>query len=206
MHDNLSNTIKGSVTLARKNKQEFTLTASGFEYDKELSRVPIKVFPALQALIANQHDLIEIAKKYAPDKFIFLESHVAELSEVEETVAKAHAQYCARKEEAKRRREERENSMSNPGQFAEPTAFLPQRFDEPVAEDESLLDELAATLSPGLPSSRFTPGNPPPAKQEEIDVRRVAIGASIKALSNLLGRELTDEEISVIEKQVDTYL
>lgn len=192
--------------MARKNKQEFTLTASGFEYDKELSRVPVKVFPALQALIANQHDLIEIAKKYAPDKFIFLEAHMAELTEVEETVAKAHAKHCARKEEAKRKREERENSMSTTDESSEHTAFLQQRFDESEPEYGPSLDELAATLSPGLPSSKFTPRNPSPAKQEETDIRRIAIGASIKALSGLLGRELTDQEISMIEKQVDSYL
>lgn len=194
------------MKLARKKKPEPVLTASGFEYDKELSRVPIKVFPALQALIANQHDLIEIAQKYAPDKFIFLEAHMAELSEVEETLAKAHAKYCAKKEEAKRKREERVNSLGNPGEPVDHPVFSQQGFDGPLAEEESLLDELAATLSPGLPSSRSTPGESSPAKKEEADVRRIAIGASIKALSDLLGRELTEEEISIIEKKVDDYL
>lgn len=193
--------------MAKKNKQEFTLTASGFEYDKELSRVPVKVFPALQALIANQHDLMEVAKKYAPDKFIFLEAHLAELTEVEETLAKAHAKYCERKEEAKRKKEERENSIFSNDELSEHTDFSQQqRFDKSESEYGPSLDELAATLSPGLPSSKFTPRKPSPDKQEEVDVRRIAIGASIKALSGLLGRELTEQEISVIEKQVDAYL
>jgi len=45
-----------------------------------------------------------------------------------------------------------------------------------------------------------------PTKNEILDVRRIAIGASIKALTNVLSRELTDDEILAIEKQVDSYL
>lgn len=190
--------------MAKQKKNEFTLTASGFEYDKELSRVSIKVFPALQALIANQHDFIEITKKYAPEKFIFLEAHMAELNEVEETVAKAHAKLCTQKEESKIRRAEKENSKKNPDQPPWETIPIQQRFDEP--DPDSLLDKLAATMSPGLPSSKFIQEKPAPVKQEKTDIRRIAIGASINALSGLLGRELTEEEIAVIEKQVDAYL
>lgn len=189
----------------KKDKKEFTLTASGHEYDKELTRLPIKVFPALQALIANQHDLIEIAKKHAPDKYIFLEAHMAELTEVEETIAREHSKYYARKEEQKKKKQSKEKNLNNPPPFAGPEAYQ-QGYDEPLRETESLLDEIAATISPGLPSAGLpAPKNIPP-KREEIDVRRIAIGVSIKALSNFLQRELTDEEISVIEKQVDAYL
>ena len=190
--------------MAKQKKNEFTLTASGFEYDKELSRVSIKVFPALQALIANQHDFIEITKKYAPEKFIFLEAHLAELNEVEETVAKAHAKLCTQKEESKIRRAEKENSKKSPDQPPWETLPIQQRFDEP--DPDSLLDKLAATMSPGLPSSRIIQEKPASVKQEKMDIRRIAIGASINALSGLLGRELTEEEIAVIEKQVDAYL
>lgn len=189
--------------MTKQKKNEFTLTASGFEYDKELSRVSIKVFPALQALIANQHDFIEIAKKYAPDQFIFLEAHTAELNEVEETVAKAHAKHCAKKEELKIKKEEKENGSNNPVYPVETNSSFQQGYYEP---EPVSLDELAASISPGLPSAKFTQGKPAPVKQKEPDIRRIAIGASIKALSGLLGRELTGKEITVIEEQVDAYL
>lgn len=192
--------------MTKQKKNEFTLTASGFEYDKELSRVSIKVFPALQALIANQHDFIEITKKYAPEKFIFLEAHLAELNEVEETVAKAHAKLCAQKEESKIRRAEKENNKKSPDLPPWETIPIQQRFDEPGPDPDALLDKLAATMSPGLPSSKYTQERPVPVKQEKTDIRRIAIGASINALSGLLGRELTEAEIAVIEKQVDAYL
>jgi hypothetical protein len=60
-----------------KKKTDFSLTVSGFEYDKDLSRVPIKVFPALQALVANQYDLIKIIQEHVPEQSIFLESHLS---------------------------------------------------------------------------------------------------------------------------------
>ncbi|MCL6479044.1 MAG: hypothetical protein K6T65_11625 [Peptococcaceae bacterium] len=193
--------------MARQDQKDFTLTVSGYEYDKELSRVPIKVFPALQALIANQHDLIEVCQKHAPEKLFFLENHMSELNIVEETIAKEHARYCAKKEELKRKRQEKGKSAGGPSQPAG-TAELGQGFDEPLKDDESLLEELAAGLSPGLPSARLESSGkaPAPSRREEVDVRRIAIGASVKALSTLLGRQLTDREISVIEKQVDSYL
>ncbi|MFZ5632933.1 MAG: hypothetical protein ACOY40_08810 [Bacillota bacterium] len=194
--------------MARQDQKDFTLTVSGYEYDKELSRVPIKVFPALQALIANQHDLIEVCKKHAPEKLIFLENHISELNMVEETIAKEHARYCSKKEELKRKRQEKEKSAGSPFQPADTADLLGQGFDEPLKDDESLLDELAAGISPGLPSARLESSRkaPAPSRREEVDVRRIAIGASVKALSSLLGRQLTDQEISVIEKQVDSYL
>lgn len=183
------------------------MTVSGFEYDKELSRVPIKVFPALQALIANQHDLIQVFQKHVPEESIFLEAHVAELVDVEETIAKEHAKYCAKREEQKRKRVENRESINNAYQ-ANGIGSLQEGYDEPAMEHEALLDEIAAAVSPGLPSSRFTQAlaQTNPVKKAENDIRRIAVGASIKALSNLLGRNLTNQEISVIEKQVDSYL
>ena len=185
--------------MVRQGKNDFVLTTSGYEYDKELSRVSIKVIPALQALIANQHDLAEALMEHDPEKKIFLETHLAELSLVEETIAKAHAKYLAKKEEAKKSKQEKESS----DQGAPPS---PQGFTEPLKDNETLLEEMANSLSPGLPSAKFDDGRRLPELNGEKDVRRIAIGASIKALSNLLGRKLTNDEILVIEKQVDSYL
>lgn len=191
--------------MAKQEKKEFSLTASGYEYDKELTRVSVKVFPALQALIANQHDLIEVAKKYTPEKFIFIEGHLAELTEVEETIAKTHARHCVKREESKRKRQDKDKNLDPPVQDTGPAGPLLEEFNEPLVDAESHLDQLAAGISPGLPSARL-PERKAPARQEEMDVRRIAIGASIKALSNLLGRDLKDQEIAVIERQVDAYL
>lgn len=185
--------------MARQEKSIFVLSTSGYEYDKELAKVSIKIIPALQALITNQHDLTETLLKHVPDKKIFLETHLAELSIVEETIAKAYAKYRSKKEEAKKLRAEKESNSKTP-------TFSPEGFDEPLKETDTLLDERAAKLSPGLPSARFAAENRIIGANEEKDVRRIAIGASIKALSNLLGRELTNDEILVIEKQVDSYL
>jgi len=194
--------------LAKQGKKEFTLTASGYEYDKELSKISIKVFPALQALIANQHDLIEVFKIHAPEKSIFLEAHMAELIEVEETIAKEHAKYCAKREELKKKRQNKAKLTGDSYQpESEETSAVQQGYDEPVKDTEAILDEIANGISPGLPSARFaTAPKTAAAKPEEKDVRRIAIGASIKALSTLLGRELTEKELSVIESQVDSYV
>jgi hypothetical protein len=205
--------------MAKQKKKDFSLTVSGCEYDKELSRVPIKVYPALQAMIANQHDLIEVFQKYAPEKSIFLEAHRAELVDLEETIAKEHAKYCVRREEHKKKRQGNGNGPSEKDTNGEGpneegvlpkstmTGCLHEEYDEPLKKEEALLDEIAASISPGLPSSRYAPALSQTAfVKEEIDIRRIAVGASIKALSKLLGRLLTDQEIAVIEKQVDAYL
>lgn len=73
---------------------------------------------------------------------------------------------------------------------------------DPLAD----LDKMADKLSPGLPSAKYTYPSAPVEKKEDIDVRRVAIGASIKTLMDFLKRPLTEEEIQTIEKQVDSYL
>jgi len=186
-------------------KKEFTLTASGFEYDKELSRVPIKVFPALQALIANQHDLIEITGKYAPDKKIFLDGHRLELAEVEETVARAHAKYSQKKEEAKRKKEERDNGFDSAGEPPGASGLLIQHFIEPEPETGPFIDT-AVPADHGFNPPDFSPGKPHHPGNGDPDIKRIAVNASVKALSDFLGRRLTEEEIAVIEKQVETYL
>lgn len=183
--------------MSRQEKSIFTLTTSGYEYDKELAKVSIKVIPALQALIANQHDLAETLSS-VPEKRIFLETHFAELSIVEETIAKAHAKYRSKREEAKSLKQEKESNKILTGD--------PQEFNEQLKENDALLDDLAAKMSPGLPSSKFTTEKKIPILNEDKDVRRIAIGASVNALSNLLGRQLTEKEILLIEKQVDSYL
>lgn len=73
---------------------------------------------------------------------------------------------------------------------------------DPLAE----LDKMAANLSPGLPSAKYTTATAPVEKKVDVDVRRIAIGASVKALVDFLNRPLTEEEIQTIEKQVDSYL
>ena len=190
--------VKGSAELVRQEKNNFTLSTSGYEYDKELAKVSIKVSPALQALIANQHDLAETLLN-VPERKIFMETHLAELSIVEETIAKAYAKYRSKREEAKKTRQETEINSKI-------ATVSRQEFDEPLKEAETLLDEMAAKKSPGFPSAKFTSEKKIPLVNEENDIRRIAIGASIKALSNFLGRQLTENEILLIEKQVDSYL
>ncbi len=198
----------------KKKKTDFSLTVSGFEYDKELSRVPIKVFPALQALVANQYDLIKIIQEHVPEQSIFLETHLSELVEVEETIQKEYTKYCTKREEQRRKRQENAKNIKSAAQENgnSPVARGDDGTltDEPLTEEETVLDSLAAALSPGLPSAKFEKtsnfAQTSPEKKADYDVRRIAIGASIKALSNLLGRQLTGLEISVIEAQVDAYL
>lgn len=185
--------------MPKKVKKDYVLTTSGYEYDKELARVSIKVVPALQALINNQHDLLKVLLPNFPEMKIFLKNHLAELSVVEETIASAHAKYNLKKEEAKILRRKRESENAN-----QDTASLED--DEHIKDDGQLLDEQARKISPGLPSARFDTVMRNPTKNEILDVRRIAIGASIKALTNVLSRELTDDEILAIEKQVDSYL
>lgn len=203
--------------MAKPKKKESNLTYSGFEYDQELARVSIKVFPALQALIANQHELMDIAKKHGAKDLIFLEAHKADLNMVENTIAQAYGNFRTRKKEAQSRKEERKKLKAESIDTSENRGNLPVFDDEgtkphtgyqiePGMDAEAALDEIAAAVSPGLPSSRLAPRKPTVREEKAPDVRRIAIGASIKALSGFLGRELTEEEMLMIEKQVDAYL
>ena len=200
--------------MAKAKKKAPELTASGFNYDQDLSRVPIKVFPALQALIANQHDLIEIAQKYEPDKFIFLEAHKGELAEVEETISQIHSVFYDRKEKVKAKKaeekkaiaekQEEESSSSN---FVRNPEFGDFELAVEIKESEPpTLDDLADQMSPGLPSAKIEPRKAPLPTVEKPDVRRIALGASIKALSSLLNRTLMEEEITALEKELDSYI
>ncbi|MFA5385219.1 MAG: hypothetical protein WC364_11255 [Eubacteriales bacterium] len=185
--------------MPRNVKKDYVLTTSGFEYDKELGKVSIKVVPALQALINNQHDLLKVLLPNFPEMKIFLKNHLAELSVVEETIASAHAKYNLKKEEAKVLRQKRESGKINQD-------IASSGYEEHLKDNSQLLDEQSSKISPGLPSARFDTVKKNPVRDERLDVRRIAIGASIKALTSVLGRELTEDEISAIEKQVDSYL
>lgn len=191
--------------MAKRAKKEFALTTSGYEYDKELAKTSIKVFPSLQALIANQHDLIEIFKNHAPEKSIFLEAHISELVDVEETIAKEHAKYLAKREALKKKKQS-EAKTAKLLPESKKTNIFEQIYDAPEKETEVKLDEIADRISPGLPSARLASTTKPPVKKDERDIKRIAVGASIKALRTFLRRELTERELLVIESQVDQYL
>ena len=200
--------------MAKSKRKAPELTASGFNYDQDLARVSIKVFPALQALIANQHELMEIAQKYEPDKFIFLEAHKGELAEVEETIAQIHSVFYEKKEKAKAKKaEEKKINDAKQEENSLSSNFVrnPEYGDFELAVDKMeseppTLDDLADQMSPGLPSAKFQPRKAPLPSMEKPDIRRIAVGASIKALCSLLNRELTEEEITAIEKEIDSYL
>lgn len=198
-----------------ENKKQETLTASGYQYDSDLVRVPIKVSPALQAVIANQLDLMEMLAKGGPKDTVFIDQHRAELSQVEEEIAEAFAKYSKKKEAEKERRAAKKESPEIPVWAPEEPAVVkkagrgrPEREDDytPVPDMEKQLDRMADRQSPGLPSSKYDQRSRPVEKPAEVDVRRVAVGASIKALSSFLGRDLTGEEIAAVEKQVERYL
>lgn len=204
--------------MADKKKQEITLTESGHQFDRELARVSVKVSPAFQAVIANQHDLIELVKKNNPEARILIDQHRTELLTVEEQIADAFSQYRKKREAARARRQsEKENTAAGPD-FSGELSPEPKRTGRGRAEsreeypDSGMqspadeIDAMADRLSPGLPSQRYSSRPAPAPGAEAPDVRRVAVGASIRALSVFLGRELTEEEISAIERQVDSYL
>ena len=173
--------------MARQNKQEVILTASGHQVDKDLLRVPIKVTPSLQALLANQFDLIEMLENKRALNPVFIEQHRMEMLQLEEEIASAFAAHVKKKEKALARQAEKKQATQEP----EPPAKGPVREkpDLPWEDDdvrvskvlgrdpEAELDALADFLSPGLPSAKIERRTPAPEKPAEVDVRRVAIGA-----------------------------
>jgi len=206
--------MDGVLYLADNKKQE-TLTASGYQYDSDLVRVPIKVTPALQAVIANQLDLLEMLEKGGPRDPVFIDQHRAELSQVEEEIAGAFAKYSKKKEAEKERRAVKKESPEIPVWAPEePAAEKKSGRGRPDREDdyslgpdmEKQLDRMADRQSPGLPSAKYDQRPRPVERTAEVDVRRVAVGAAIKALSGFLGRDLTGEEMAAVEKQVESYL
>lgn len=217
--------------MAKKNKQEIILTPSGHEVDRDLTRVPIKVSPALQALIANQIELMDMLEGNKPLDNVFLEQHRIEMLQVEGEVEVSFLKYAKKKEAAREQRQSKKQAVEMPAEIENiqdpfgaesikkeygsgewsASAFEQHNplidREETGLEQEVYFDVLADKLSPGLPSAKYDKQQRPvEEKKMEIDVRRVALGASIKALQNILGRELSEEEILAIEAQVDSYL
>ncbi|MEW5954306.1 MAG: hypothetical protein AB1815_11395 [Bacillota bacterium] len=202
--------------MAKQSKQEVILTPSGHQVDKDLLRVPIKVTPSLQALLANQFDLIEMLENKQSLNPVFIEQHRMEMLQLEEEIASAFAAQVKKKEKALARQAEKKQVLAAPGPpLKGPVREKPDlpREDEDMRESKALqrdpeaeLDALANFLSPGLPSAKIARRAPAAEKPPEVDVRRVALGASIKALMDFLGRDLTEEESLILENQVDAYL
>lgn len=221
----------------KKSKPEIIITQSGHEADRDLARVPIKVSPALQALVANQLEIIEMAEGKTPRNPVFIEQHKLELLQVEEEIAGAFAGHMQKKERARQKRMMK-NAPPQEKQLAEPSSDtdvpgtglerVPEESNKdgvwfngpetaPAARDDKDWGDVPFDLAPsggegealptGLPSSRYEERRPATTTADrEPDVRRIALGASIRALQNFLGRELTEAEMQAIEAQVDSYL
>ena len=218
----------------KKSKPEIIITPSGHEVDKDLAKVPIKVSPPLQALLANQMELIEMAEGKVSRNLVFVEQHKLEMLQLEDEIAGAFSVYMRKKEKARAKRMEKQFIVEDnhdqdllagdPGNDVETgsagysDAQWSARGDraEQTGKDD-LTDipfdimhtdlERSGAQPAGLPSSKYaarSTGSEP--KQDETDVRRIALGASIKALQNFLGRDLTEEEMQSLEVQVDAYL
>jgi len=227
--------------MAGKNKQEIMLTPSGHQADKDLARVPIKVSPSLQALLANQVELIEMIEGKVSRDPVFIEQHKLEMIQVEEEIAGAFSSYMAKREKARAKRQLKKElpekavfdgeidgvnepvtegsdipaklaefdegasgydffSM-NEDRWQDKNRVLPEiSYDTPTEKRES------ETMPAGLPSSKYENRTVSPEADKKYDVRRIALGASIRALQTFLGRELTEEEIQSLEAQVDSYL
>lgn len=200
--------------MSKHSKQEILLTPSGHEVDKELMKVPVKVSPALQALLSNQIELMEMLEQKQPLNSVFIEQHRLEVSQLEEEIAAAFNAHSRKKEKAKQKQAAKKvNLLVEPGIFdSESVSKQDHRghckgaVGDVFLEQDVSLDALADRLSPGLPSSKFQPRTPVAEKSVAVDVKRVALGASIKALVNFMGRDLTEEEMVALEVQVDAYL
>jgi len=201
--------------LTKQKKQDIILTASGHQYDKDLARVPIKVSPALQALIANHLELMERLNTHFPEEKIFLDNLKLELVQVEEEIASAFSGYMKKKEEQRIKRELKKSEKEFTSAASMNDNFSTMNMDLPldatgdlcsdVFDIEHSLEQMAEKISPGLPSEKYEPRSFS-ERPVEIDLRRVAVGASIKALENFLGRKLSEEEIVSLERQVEAYL
>ncbi len=194
----------------KKSKPEIIITPSGHEVDKDLAKVPIKVSPPLQALLANQMELIEMAEGKASRNLVFVEQHKLEMLQLEEEIAGAFSLYMGKKEKTRAKRMEKQFAAPDAA-AAEPFAsiHLPENddFNDPPFDISRTDNDFLGAELAGLPSAKYEPrrsGNEP--KNEEVDVRRIALGASIKALQAFLDRELTEEEMQSLETQVDSYL
>lgn len=194
----------------KKSKPEIMITPSGHEVDKELAKVPIKVSPPLQALLANQMELIEMAEGKASRNLVFIEQHKLEMLQLEEEIAGAFSIYMRKKEKAREKRMEKQSpALDAAAADAFAQIHLPENddFNDPPFDISRTDNDLLGVEPAGLPSSKYETrqiSNEP--QNEEVDVRRIALGASIKALQAFLDRELTEEEMQSLEAQVDSYL
>ncbi len=204
----------------KKSKSEIIITPSGHEVDKDLARVPVKVSPSLQALMANQMELIEMAEGKLSRNLVFIEQHKLEMLQLEEEIAGAFSNYMEKKEKAREKRMEKQSINEQDLLRSEPGSAADTRSAD-LSDDQWSSDALtdlpfdimqtdierSGAQPAGLPSAKYEArrtGSEP--KLEEIDVRRIALGASIKALQTFMGRELTEEEVQSLEVQVDSYL
>jgi len=207
----------------KKSKPEIIITPSGHEADKDLAKVPIKVSPSLQALMANQMELIEMAEGKLSRNLVFVEQHKLEMLQLEEEIAVAFSSYMGKKEKAREKRMEKQlmaelNEQGLEGEASHSDDQWFARGDSAIkAVNDDLTDipfdimhtdlERSGTQPAGLPSSKYDARRTgSETKQDEADVRRIALGASIKALQTFLARELTEEEMQSLEVQVDSYL
>jgi len=207
--------------------QENVFTPSGHQVDKDLMKVAVKVSPSLQALIANQIDLLEMLEGKAAKNAVLIEQHRVEVLQVEEEIASAFSNHVLKKEKVREQRllkrqpieavpfdleDEPEQTMGH--DFKDKTTSggkwtkgAADREDDRPLEYDVHFDIEPASPGPGLPSAKYeTDVRPAVTRPVEVDVRRVALGASIKALQSFLGRELNEEEMIALENQVDIFL
>ncbi len=227
----------------KSTQQENIFTPSGHQVDKDLMKVTVKVSPSLQALIANQIDLLEMVEGKGAINSVFVEQHRVEVLQVEEEIASAFSIYIHKKEKNREQRLLKKQLIEESGKHSEEEQHMEDlqtrlmgntavpfdmvdenRTDKPALEGKRIKDSVAreddrsleynmyfdietASQGTGLPSSKYEIGvRPAPIKTAGVDVRLVALGASIKALQSFLGRELNEEEIRSLENQVDLYL
>jgi len=214
--------------LSKKNtQQENVFTPSGHQVDKDLVKVAVKVSPSLQALIANQIDLLEMLEGQAAKNPVLIEQHRVEVLQVEEEIASAFSNHVLKKEKVREQRllkkqpmeavpfdleDESEPTMGhdfrdNNASAGKRNKGAADREEDRPLEYEMHFDIESAGQGPGLPSAKYETGvRPVVTRPVEVDVRRVALGASIKALQSFLGRELNEEEMIALENQVDIFL
>jgi len=230
--------------LSKKSKQQENIfTPSGHQVDKDLMKVAVKVSPSMQALIANQIDLLEMLEGKVAKNSVLIEQHRVEVLQVEEEIANAFSSYVHKKEKTREQRLLKRQLIEESGKLLGEEQHMEDLQTRSLGntavpfdmEDETGIDKLAsrgqrnkdsvareddrpmehnmyfniepASQESGLPSSKYDTGVRSAAiKTAGVDVRRVALGVSIKALQSFLGRELNEEEIKSLENQVDLYL
>jgi hypothetical protein len=190
--------------LAKKNNDAL-FTVSGQDYNKEWAKLPLRYYPSLQVVLRNQEGLIELAEGNPEVDKEFIEGHKEELVNVFENIELAKIKQLERKQKAEEKRrqkelqEQAEEFMKSTMEML-PTEDVESELLSSEGEPPSL-DQMASQLSPGLPSAKIPEPNyfePKP----QVNVERVALSASIKALEKFLKRKLTEEELNQLESEV----